>query len=96
VLFHFWGYLINYNTKIQQFDCAIVAASPKQTLTPSGKLGKQRQKSYKDAAGERSRSKELKKHSVILNAEDNVILNVGELITRGALRQAEASGCLNI
>lgn len=33
---------------------------------------------------------------VILDAEDNVILNVGELITHRAIRQAESSGSLNI
>ena len=33
---------------------------------------------------------------VILDAEDNVILNVGELITHRAIRQAESSGALNI
>ncbi len=33
---------------------------------------------------------------VILDPEDNVILNVGELITHRAVRQAEESGVLNI
>ncbi|WDD30631.1 PRC-barrel domain-containing protein [Nostoc sp. UHCC 0926] len=33
---------------------------------------------------------------VILDPEDNVILNVGELITHSAVRQAEESGVLNI
>ncbi|MBN4003932.1 hypothetical protein [Nostoc sp. LPT] len=33
---------------------------------------------------------------VILDPEDNVILNVGELITHCAVRQAEESGVLNI
>jgi lactate dehydrogenase-like 2-hydroxyacid dehydrogenase len=33
---------------------------------------------------------------VILDPEDNVILNVGELITHRAVSQAETSGVLNI
>lgn len=33
---------------------------------------------------------------VILDPQDNVILNVGELITHRAVRQAEESGVLNI
>ncbi|URD53678.1 PRC-barrel domain-containing protein [Chroococcidiopsis sp. CCNUC1] len=86
-------------TKVQMRDRASIAQANLHTFwqTLQAKV-KDLQGRSTQAIGKQRLEKALGRPvtRVILDAEDNVILNVGELITHRAMRQAESSGSLNI
>jgi hypothetical protein len=86
-------------TKVQMRDRSSVAQANLNTFWQTLQAkAKELQGRSTQAIGKRRLEKALGRPvtRVILDAEDNVILNVGELITHRALRQAESSGSLNI